>query len=426
MATVETLGKQQILPNKPIVKIETTSNGQSVKRSKRSASEERGTILLRQPLPKYSFQVKEQKVKKNVMNSVEQKYSQPVANVSPSVRGNTKTEQQGNVVTTEKSVRRSNSNGYQYVGVDSVRYGEIQDGDENALTLQEALESLAFPSPSEKNPERKRSQDRKEVERLQKENEELKRQLESQVSSLKKQLDVQLQVNTELKRLLVASVGDDLHFTMEHLARDKAQLAKELGDFSKKLSEDYEHLDKISIQADMWRSKFLASRVMIDELAGAKAFFAMKFQESQNVLQQMLNERHEVRRNLYETHRCLQQIRSAFDPLNSHSTVSTGSTNTIDLARANHRLTENIKYRLLPYNAASQLVVNMEPSMQDNLTLAESQAQELLSRNSDSEEFAKIDSYTRSAMVERYHPSARFDNLTLNCCDRCKGELSAV
>lgn len=42
--------------------------------------------------------------------------------------------------------------------------------------------------------------------------------------------------------------------------RDKAQLSKELGHFSKKHSEDYEHLDKISIQADMWRSKFLASR----------------------------------------------------------------------------------------------------------------------------------------------------------------------
>lgn len=28
-----------------------------------------------------------------------------------------------------------------------------------------------------------------------------------------------IQVNTELKKLLVASVGDDLHFTMEHLVR---------------------------------------------------------------------------------------------------------------------------------------------------------------------------------------------------------------
>ena len=42
--------------------------------------------------------------------------------------------------------------------------------------------------------------------------------------------------------------------------RDKALLSLELGDYSKKVEQDYEHLDKISIQADMWRSKYLASR----------------------------------------------------------------------------------------------------------------------------------------------------------------------
>ena len=39
-------------------------------------------------------------------------------------------------------------------------------------------------------------------------------------------------------------------------------MSQELGDFSRKLSEDYEHMDKISIQADMWRSKYLASRLV--------------------------------------------------------------------------------------------------------------------------------------------------------------------
>ena len=42
-------------------------------------------------------------------------------------------------------------------------------------------------------------------------------------------------------------------------------MSQELGDFSKKLTEDYEHMDKISIQADMWRSKYLASR-LVNEL----------------------------------------------------------------------------------------------------------------------------------------------------------------
>lgn len=38
----------------------------------------------------------------------------------------------------------------------------------------------------------------------------------------------------------------------------------EIGDYNKKITDDYEHLDKISIQADMWRSKFLASRYVND------------------------------------------------------------------------------------------------------------------------------------------------------------------
>jgi uncharacterized coiled-coil DUF342 family protein len=47
-------------------------------------------------------------------------------------------------------------------------------------------------------------------------------------------------------------------------SRDKALLSQEIGDYSKKMCEDYEHLDKISIQADMWRSKYLACRSVID------------------------------------------------------------------------------------------------------------------------------------------------------------------
>ena len=58
---------------------------------------------------------------------------------------------------------------------------------------------------------------------------------------------------------------------------------------------------------------------MIDELAGAKAYYAMKFQESQNVLQQMLNERHELRRNLFQTHRyCMSFPRSIIWILKKH------------------------------------------------------------------------------------------------------------
>lgn len=44
------------------------------------------------------------------------------------------------------------------------------------------------------------------------------------------------------------------------LYRDKAQLSATVGSYSEKLYQDVEDLDRISIQADMWRSKYMASR----------------------------------------------------------------------------------------------------------------------------------------------------------------------
>jgi len=45
--------------------------------------------------------------------------------------------------------------------------------------------------------------------------------------------------------------------------RTKIQLANEIDDYTKKLLEDYEDLDKLSIQADIWHSKYKASRYVI-------------------------------------------------------------------------------------------------------------------------------------------------------------------
>lgn len=373
-------------------------------RKSKVALEDKGTVLVRQPLPKYSFQTQTRKPSA----SVETKYTQPVANVEPYPRGS------------------SSENGGKIVSkVSPLKAGDTETG-RQSVDMKETVAVRMTPELVQA--DRKESagitsggSESEEIRRLREENAALKNQLDTQISSLTKQLDVQLQVNTELKKLLVASVGDDLHFTMEHLVRDKAQLSKELGHFSKKRSEDYEHLDKISIQADMWRSKFLASRLMIDELAADKAYLAMNCQESHNALQQMLNERHELRRNLFETYKSLEQIRSAFDPLTSQRTTKPPSTNALDLARMNQRLTENIRYRLLPHDTVIQIEAG--PAWEDNLTLAESYSHQLLSRETEKETNQMT---LTSAMANRYHPYANFDNLTFNCCEKCKGELTAV
>lgn len=73
-------------------------------------------------------------------------------------------------------------------------------------------------------------------------------------------LHVVSQVNRELKKLLVASVGDDLEYQFERSARERNQLILENEALGRSLAHTAEQLERMSIQCDVWRSKFLASR----------------------------------------------------------------------------------------------------------------------------------------------------------------------
>lgn len=77
-----------------------------------------------------------------------------------------------------------------------------------------------------------------------------------------------VQVNRELKKLLVASVGDDLQYHFERLAREKNQLILENEALGRSLAHTTEQLERMSIQCDVWRSKFLASRYEVDQVIG--------------------------------------------------------------------------------------------------------------------------------------------------------------
>ena len=68
------------------------------------------------------------------------------------------------------------------------------------------------------------------------------------------------QINAELKKLLVASLGDDMHHNVEMLVRQRTQLSSEVDGYCQKIHDNQENLDKMSIMADMWRSKYIASR----------------------------------------------------------------------------------------------------------------------------------------------------------------------
>ncbi|XP_062127231.1 golgin-45 [Drosophila sulfurigaster albostrigata] len=105
----------------------------------------------------------------------------------------------------------------------------------------------------------------------------------------------QTQVNGELKSLLVASVGEDLQTKVNVLTEDKLQLARALLDTANNLTTHTEQIEFLANQCEVWRSKFLASSVMVEELARWKADLTHKNQMLNESTKQLLHATHQIR-----------------------------------------------------------------------------------------------------------------------------------
>ena len=86
------------------------------------------------------------------------------------------------------------------------------------------------------------------------------RALKMELDEKEKQLRIQTQVNTEVKRLLVASVGEDIEAKVDFLTQDKARLAADIRQYATKISRDFEEKEQLSVESNLWKSKFLACR----------------------------------------------------------------------------------------------------------------------------------------------------------------------
>lgn len=84
--------------------------------------------------------------------------------------------------------------------------------------------------------------------------------LKADNSDLENQVKFQTQVNGEVKKLLVAAVGEDIETRVQLLTEDKLHLAKQLLKTAKTLSTHQEQIEWLAGQCEVWRSKFLASR----------------------------------------------------------------------------------------------------------------------------------------------------------------------
>ncbi len=136
--------------------------------------------------------------------------------------------------------------------------------------------------------------------------------LNARCSELESILKIQTDVNKELKRLLVASMGNDLQHRLNQIAEEKATISQDLDTSLQQLAENHEEIDRVSIECDIWRSKFLASRLMIDELAGWKAEVSRQLRECQRALQCMVKEHSELSKAVIQCNHHLNSIGLSF------------------------------------------------------------------------------------------------------------------
>ncbi|XP_075976440.1 golgin-45 isoform X2 [Anticarsia gemmatalis] len=185
--------------------------------------------------------------------------------------------------------------------------------------------------------------------------------LTQQNESLTEQLKQQVQVNKELKTMLVASMGEDLEIQVQSLNEDKKHLANALLSSAQHLSTHQEQTEWLAGQCEVWRSKFLASSLMVEELAQCKKLLTEKTDNLHQAIKQLLDERCRARdmmlctyKNLYSLHeKWLENITISeytgnskmfnrpIGNLNFNATMP-HSANILDMSSVNLKLSENI------------------------------------------------------------------------------------
>uniref|UniRef100_A0A8C5RUY3 Basic leucine zipper nuclear factor 1 n=1 Tax=Laticauda laticaudata TaxID=8630 RepID=A0A8C5RUY3_LATLA len=214
---------------------------------------------------------------------------------------------------------------------------------------------------------------------------------------LSNQLHVQTEVNRELKKLLVASVGDDLQYHFERMAREKNQLILENEALGRNVSQLSEQLERMSIQCDVWRSKFLASRVMSDELTNSRAVLQRQARDAHSAIQDLLNERDQFCQEMIAAQKLLEELLVS---------LQWGRQQTYYPNAHPHKLCTT------PAEKMAEMVLRMLDSGKctevSELSFSEPSTASFLSPKKN---------------IGRFHPYTRYENITFNCCDHCKGEL---
>ncbi|NXL83915.1 GO45 protein, partial [Alectura lathami] len=254
---------------------------------------------------------------------------------------------------------------------------------------------------------------------------------------LSNQLRVQTEVNRELKKLLVASVGDDLQYHFERMAREKNQLILENEVLGRNLSQLSEQVERMSIQCDVWRSKFLASRVMADELTNTRAILQRQNRDAQSAIQDLLNERDQFRQEMIHTQKLLEELVVSLQWGRQQTYYPSAQPyTTTELAAVNCKLAKAVSSHLLG-NVGTSSPKKTSTAVEFCNTPAEKMAERVLhvldpaacaetSTEASFSEASPPSFLSTKKNIGRFHPYTRYEDITFNCCDHCQGELIAL
>ncbi|KZS08689.1 golgin-45 [Daphnia magna] len=248
---------------------------------------------------------------------------------------------------------------------------------------------------------------------------------------LEAQVAIQSRVNAELKRLLVASVGEDMEARVHFLTEDKLKLGDDIKQYVEKIALDFEQKEKLSIEADIWRSKFLASSVIIDELTKWKAALCTRNNNLQLCIQGLLDEMNSIQNHQNQTYNRLTALNNAFHPAgtSSHKTPELVAYDVIEGSASILRLVESLTKRLLgTYTQVrgDEEARSMAPSIAAKLSPAQLAAKEVLTE--DPVGTCKMSELANDLTAHHVAALARrsMNKSFYTCCAHCTGQVHVI
>jgi len=321
---------------------------------------------------------------------------------------------------------------------------EVKSTDENCLDNEKPSESVSMVAPTSEvaqKPLPSTAYDREDrlVTGLLDEANSKISVLEASLANAEKQLKIQTQVNAEVKKLLVASVGEDIEAKVDYLTQDKARLAADIRQYSNKICRDFEEKEKLSVESDLWKSKFLACSVIVDELARWKVNLLQRQDDVDHHVRLLLHERAILWDTLNSTADTLANIKAAFDPLGTQTPEGGQEevASVLGLAELSQKMAGELKERLLSDKKGVQLEKEVKRSKID--TPAEGGLRDIVAHKvggDGSGGSGAGDDYSTAASIAvtgaaRPHLAKMNDKLSspdvnsshFKCCTHCKGAV---